>query len=53
LHDSASKLRLNVNDTMVLFVDLQAGIADLRLTVEFDRLRKWSTATPFPVTASS
>jgi isochorismate hydrolase len=37
---AAPALRLNVGDAMVLFADLEAGIADLPLTVEFGRLRK-------------
>ena len=32
--------KIEVSDTLVLFIDLQAGIADLPLTVPYARLRK-------------
>ncbi len=32
--------KIDVNDTLVLFADLQAGIADLPLTVPYKRLQK-------------
>lgn len=32
--------KIDVNDTLVLFTDLQAGIADLPLTVPYKRLQK-------------
>lgn len=35
-----SQTKIDVNDTLVLFADLQAGIADLPLTVPNDRLQK-------------
>jgi nicotinamidase-related amidase len=35
-----SKTRIIAEDTIVLFADLQAGIADLPMTVTSDRLRK-------------
>lgn len=38
--NGTTTLRLNASDALVLFADLQAGIADLRLTVEYDRLRR-------------
>lgn len=35
-----SHSKIDVNDTLVLFADLQAGIADLPLTVPYKRLQK-------------
>ena len=32
--------KIDVNDTLVLFIDLQAGISDLPLTVPYSRLQK-------------
>ncbi len=36
--------KIDVNDTLVLFADLQAGIADLPLTVPYARLQKGVSA---------
>lgn len=38
------KTRIDPQDTIILFADLQAGIADLKLTVPYDRLQKGVSA---------